>query len=66
VETFYRLPDSTFRARLTAMLKRTATQRRCYHADGFPWRPRSLNQAIDRLLESLAKDGAAAVPWQRP
>lgn len=47
--------------RLTALLKRTADKALTltYNADGNPWKPRQLNQALDRLIEALAKDGKA-------
>lgn len=47
--------------RLTALM--TSTPNRAltlaYNADGQPWKPRQLNQAIDRLMASLAAKGRA-------
>lgn len=47
--------------RLTDLIDRTPnrTTTIAYNADGSPWIPRQLNQAIDRMLESLAKVGEA-------
>jgi hypothetical protein len=47
--------------RLTALLGRTANSPSAttiaYNADGYPWKPRQLSQAMDRLLAHLAKAG---------
>lgn len=45
--------------RLTAILAETPDRALtiAYNADGNPWKPRQLNQAIDRLMASLAKLG---------
>jgi len=47
--------------RLTALIKRTDTRALtiAYNAQGFPWKERQLNQAVDRLMTALAKAGAA-------
>jgi Phage integrase family len=47
--------------RLTDLIERTAnkTTTIAYNAVGAPWIPRQLNQAITRMLESLAKTGEA-------
>lgn len=45
--------------RLTALLDRTPNKALtiAYNAKGDPWKPRQLNQAIDRLMAALAKAG---------
>ena len=48
-------------ARLTDLLDRTPNRALviAYNADGAPWKPRQLNQAIDRMVAALAKRGKA-------
>jgi integrase len=45
--------------RLTALIDRTPSKATtiAYNAEGRPWKPRQLNQAIDRLMAALAKAG---------
>jgi integrase len=45
--------------RLTELIGKTPSKALtiAYNADGFPWKPRQLNQAVDRLLAALAKAG---------
>ncbi len=45
--------------RLTAVLERTPNRALtiAYNADGDPWKERALNQALDRHMAKLAKDG---------
>jgi hypothetical protein len=45
--------------RLTALMAKTASEALtiAFNADGHAWKPRQLNQAIDRLTASLAKAG---------
>ncbi len=45
--------------RLTALMSRTSNVALtiAYNADGMPWKPRQLNQAIDRLMARLAQAG---------
>lgn len=47
--------------RLTALMASTPDRAwtLAYNADGFPWKERQLNQAIDRLMTGLAKQGKA-------
>lgn len=45
--------------RLTALLADTPDRALtiAYNADGHPWRPRQLNQALERVIETLSKRG---------
>lgn len=55
------LSDKREDPRLTALIERTENSPKAvtiaYNADGLPWKERQLNQAVDRLLEALAKAG---------
>lgn len=53
------LADKPEEPRLTAVLARTPDKALtiAYNADGYAWKPRQLNQALDRLLIVLAKAG---------
>jgi hypothetical protein len=55
------LADKPEDGRLTALLARTPNQALtiAYNFNGVPWKPRQLNQALDRLIEALAKKGKA-------
>lgn len=54
------LCDKREDARLTDVMARTPSRALtiAYNADGHPWKERQLNQAMDRLLKTLAKGGA--------
>lgn len=47
--------------RLTALLDETPNRALtvAYNADGLPWKPRQLNQAMDRLMTAAARQGRA-------
>jgi hypothetical protein len=49
--------------RLTALLNKTPNRALtiAYNADDIPWKERSLNQAVKRLVVSLAKEGKARI-----
>jgi integrase len=53
------LADKREDGRLTAVLARTPDKALtiAYNADGQPWKPRQLNQALDRHMAALAKEG---------
>ncbi|MBJ7412504.1 MAG: site-specific integrase [Phenylobacterium sp.] len=53
------LCDKPEDARLTAVMARTPNKALtiAYNADGFPWKERQLNQALDRFMAALAKAG---------
>lgn len=55
------LADKREDSRLTALLAKTPNKALtiAYNARGEPWKPRQLNQALDRLLERLVKLGKA-------
>ena len=55
------LADRPEDPRLTALLARTPDLALtvAYNADGEPWKPRQLNQAMDRLTARLAREGRA-------
>ena len=57
------LSDKREDPRLTDLIERTDNSDRAvtiaYNADGLPWKERQLNQALDRLLDALAKVGGA-------
>lgn len=53
------LADKPEDARLTALLARTPNRATtlAYNARALPWKERQLNQAMDRLIDKLAKEG---------
>lgn len=55
------LADKREDPRLTALLERTPDRALmvAYNARGEAWKPRQLNQAVDRLIEALARNGKA-------
>ena len=55
------LADKPEDSRLTALLARTPARALtiAYNAKGEPWKARQLNQAVDRLISALAKNGRA-------
>lgn len=55
------LCDKREDARLAEVIRRTSNGQRtltiAFNADGAPWKERQLNQAVDRLMDALAKAG---------
>ncbi|WP_292038666.1 MULTISPECIES: site-specific integrase [unclassified Brevundimonas] len=53
------LADKREDARLTEVIERTPNRALtvAYNADGAPWKERQLNQAVERLMDRLAKNG---------
>ena len=61
------LADKREDARLTSVLNRTKNQAMtiAYNADGHTWKERQLHQALERLLDRLAKDGKVRATIKR-